>query len=114
MTDTPNTSVVRNEDAERYELILDGVDTDEAETDNAVAGYAAFQESDTHIAFTHTELQEAYQGQGLASRLAEAALADAVARNKVIIPLCPYMARYLERHEIEGARIEWPKRAPRP
>ncbi len=113
MTDSPNTSVVRNEDAERYELILDGVETHEAGTDNAVAGFAAFQESDTHIAFTHTELEEAYRGQGLASRLAETALADAVARGKVIIPLCPYMARYLERHEIEGARIEWPNRAPR-
>ncbi|NYI41009.1 GNAT family N-acetyltransferase [Demequina lutea] len=113
MTDSPNTSVVRNEDAERYELILDGAQTGEAETDHAVAGFAAFHESETHIAFTHTEIDDAYQGQGLGLRLAEAALADAVARDLTIIPLCPYMARYLERHEIEGARIEWPNRAPR-
>jgi predicted GNAT family acetyltransferase len=113
MTDTPNTSVIRNEAAERYELILDAVQTDEAEPENAVAGSAAFHESDTHIAFTHTEVDEAYQGMGLGLRLAEAVVADAVARGLTIIPLCPYIARYLERHEVEGAQIEWPNRAPR-
>jgi predicted GNAT family acetyltransferase len=113
MTDTPNTSVIRNEDAERYELILDDVVAGEAETDIAIAGFAAFHESETHIAFTHTEIDDAYQGQGLGLRLAAVALADAVARDLTVIPLCPYMARYLERHDVEGARIEWPNRAPR-
>lgn len=109
MTDNPNVSVRRNDGAERYELLVDGTDSR-----GAAAGYAAFQESETHIAFTHTEVDEAYQGQGLALRLAAAALADAVSRDRIIIPLCPYMARYLKRHDVEGARVEWPTRAPRP
>jgi len=113
MTEAPNTSVVRNEEATRYEIVVDDGAPDEASTHQRVAGFAAFQESETHIAFTHTEVDDAYKGKGLASRLAETALADAVARDLTIIPLCPYMARYLERHEIEGARIEWPNRAPR-
>jgi predicted GNAT family acetyltransferase len=113
MTDNPNTSVIRNEDAERYELVVDGVEMGEAVADHAVAGFVAFHESETHIAFTHTEIDDAYQGQGLGLRLARAAVADAVARDLTIIPLCPYIARYLERHEIQGARIEWPNRAPR-
>jgi hypothetical protein len=36
-----------------------------------------------------------------------------VARDRIIIPLCPYMERYLKRHHLEGARVEWPNRAPR-
>jgi len=82
--------------------------------DDAVAGFVSFQESETHIAFTHTEVDAEYKGKGLASRLASEAIADAVARDLVIIPLCPYLARYLERHEIDGVRIEWPNRPPRP
>lgn len=108
MTTNPNISVTRNDAAERYEIAVD-----DATPLTAVAGFAAFQASETHIAFTHTEVDDAYQGQGLASRLAAEALTDAVARDLTIIPLCPYMARYLERHEVEGARIEWPNRAQR-
>ncbi len=103
MTDNTAVTVARKDGAERYEILVDG----------AVAGFAAFQESDTHIAFTHTELDDAYQGKGLASQLAGEAIADSVSRDLIIIPVCPYMARYLERHEIEGARIEWPNRPPR-
>lgn len=122
MTDNPNVSVTRNDGAGRYEIaagdaapVTDDAAplTDDAATPTKVAGYTAFQESETHIAFTHTELDDAYQGQGLASQLAAYALADAVSRSLVIIPLCPYIERYLRRHPMEGARIEWPNRAPR-
>ncbi len=115
MADNPNVSVTRNDGAGRYEIAVGDAAplTDDAATPTTVAGYTAFQESETHIAFTHTELDDAYQGQGLASQLAAYALADAVSRNLVIIPLCPYMERYLRRHPIEDARIEWPNRAPR-
>jgi predicted GNAT family acetyltransferase len=91
-------SVTRNDSSSRYELLVDG----------QVAGFAAFLESDTHIAFTHTEVDDAHQGKGLATRLAADALTDAVGRGKTIIPLCPYIARYLRRHEVPGAEIQWP------
>jgi len=103
MSDYRNISVNRNDDSHRYEMTIDGED----------AGYVAFEESDTHIAFTHTEVREAFQGKGVGSHLAGEAIADAVARDLTIIPLCPYMARYLERHDVEGARVEWPNRPPR-
>ncbi len=103
MSDNQNVSVSRNDASGRYNMTVDGEE----------AGFAAFQESETHIAFTHTEVDDAYQGRGLASQLAAYALADAVSRNLVIIPLCPYTERYLRRHEVEGAQIEWPNRAPR-
>lgn len=103
MNDDQNISVSRNDASGRYIMTVDGED----------AGFVAFDESETHIALTHTEVGDAFQGRGLASRLAADVIADAVSRNLTIIPLCPYLARYLRRHPIEGARIEWPNRAPR-
>ncbi|PKQ18003.1 MAG: N-acetyltransferase [Actinobacteria bacterium HGW-Actinobacteria-8] len=96
-------SISRNDASGRYDMTVDGED----------AGFVTFEQSNTHIAFTHTELHDAFQGQGVGSHLAAEALADAASRDLTIIPLCPYMARYLERHPIKGARIEWPNRAPR-
>jgi predicted GNAT family acetyltransferase len=41
------------------------------------------------ILFIHTEVDPAFQGQGLASQLAAGALADAVATGDTIVPYCP-------------------------
>ncbi len=103
MTENLNISVSRNDASGRYNMTVDGEE----------AGFVAFEQSDTHIAFTHTEVFEAFQGKGVGSQLAAESLADAVSRNLVIIPLCPYTERYLKRHDVEGAQIEWPNRAPR-
>lgn len=102
MSDFRNVSVNRNDASERHNLAVDGEE----------AGYVKFEESDTHIAFTHTEVYEAFQGKGVGSDLVAEVLADAVARDRIIIPLCPYVARYLERHDVEGAQIEWPDKKP--
>jgi uncharacterized protein len=93
-------TVTRNDDASRYEI----------RTDDQLAGFAAFETKHGQIRFTHTEIDPAFQGQGLAGKLAEAALTDAAATGDAIVPLCPYIAKYLETHEIAGAEIRWPKR----
>lgn len=98
MTDT---TVLRNAETSRYEI----------RSDDVLAGFAEFDLRPGSIRFLHTEIDPAFQGQGLASRLAAFALADAVASGEAIVPLCPYIAKYLETHEIEGAEIRWPKRA---
>lgn len=97
MTDT---IVTRNDDASRYEITVDGV----------LAGFAEFDLRPGAIRFTHTEVDPAFQGRGLAGILAKAALTDATASGEAIVPLCPYIAKYLETHEIPGAEIRWPKR----
>ncbi len=102
MTDNRNVSITRNDASGRYNMTVDGED----------AGFAQFEQSDTHIAFTHTEVRDAFQGQGVASQLAAEVIADAVARDLTMIPLCAYMARYLKRHDVEGAKVEWPNRPP--
>ena len=91
-------AVGRSASGDRYEITVNGV----------VAGFAAILESETHVAFTHTEVDDAFQGRGLAQRLAAESLADAAASGRTIIPLCPYIARYLRRNEVTGATVEWP------
>uniref|UniRef100_UPI0025C574B0 GNAT family N-acetyltransferase n=1 Tax=Demequina sp. TaxID=2050685 RepID=UPI0025C574B0 len=77
MTEHRRISVARNDASGRYDMTVDG---DEA-------GFAQFEQSETHIAFVHTEVLDAFQGQGVASHLAKEALEDAVSRDRIIIPL---------------------------
>jgi predicted GNAT family acetyltransferase/glutaredoxin len=72
----------------RYELRLDG----------RLIGLAAYRRRDGRIAFTHTEVDESCEGRGCGSRLAAAALDDARRQGLEVVPLCPFVARYVERH----------------
>lgn len=93
-------TVTRNDDASRYEIHLDGT----------LAGFAEFDLRPGAIRFVHTEVDPAFQGRGLAGVLAEQALTDAASRGDAIVPLCPYIAKYLGTHDIPGAEIRWPER----
>ncbi|MGY1551482.1 GNAT family N-acetyltransferase [Microbacterium sp. A588] len=97
MTDEP--TVTRNDEASRYEIHLGGV----------LAGFADFRLRDGEILFTHTEVDPAFQGKGLASILASNALADAVTSGATIVPYCPYIASYLKKNEVAGATVRWPQ-----
>jgi uncharacterized protein len=72
----------------RYELRLDG----------HLIGLAAYRRRDGRIAFTHTEVDESCEGRGFGSRLAAAALEDARRHGLEIVPLCPFIAHYVEQH----------------
>ena len=93
-------TVTRNDEASRYEIHSDGT----------LAGFAEFSRRPGLIRFVHTEIDPAFQGRGLASTLAADALADAVASGDTILPLCPYIAKYLRTHDVPGADIRWPNR----
>ncbi|WP_372966828.1 GNAT family N-acetyltransferase [Microbacterium sp.] len=93
-------TVTRDDAASRYEI----------RSGETLAGFAEFDLRPGAIRFVHTEIDPAFQGQGLAGLLAERALTDATASGEAIVPLCPYIAKYLTTHEIPGAEIRWPKR----
>jgi uncharacterized protein len=80
--------VVEKPEADRYELLLGG----------RVIGFAAYRRRDDRIVFIHTEVDEAYEGHGLGNRLAEAALEDVRGKGLVVVPLCPFIARYIQQH----------------
>ena len=96
-------TVIRNDERSRYEL-RDG--------DDSLAGFAAFRLSEGgRIAFTHTEIDKAFRGRGFGDVIASEALADAARRGEIIVPLCPFIARYLKDHEVPGGIIDWPEEA---
>jgi predicted GNAT family acetyltransferase len=86
MADEPR--VERNSENYRYELFVG----------DRLAGFAQYHDSGNRVVFTHSEIDDAYTGQGLGKALAGGALDDAVARQKVIVPLCPFIAAYLRKN----------------
>ncbi|MCS3843464.1 GNAT family N-acetyltransferase [Microbacterium sp. AK031] len=96
---TDDTTVTRNDEASRYEIRVG----------DTLAGFAKFDQRPGEIRFIHTEVDPAFQGKGLASILAADALADAAASGDTIVPYCPYIAKYLKTHEVDGAEIRWPQ-----
>jgi predicted GNAT family acetyltransferase len=84
----PAATVRRNDARHRYEIEVDG----------KVAGSMVFRPHGDALELVHTEVGEAYQGQGLAAQLARFALDEARRTGQKIIPSCAYVAAYLERH----------------
>ncbi|WP_258805038.1 GNAT family N-acetyltransferase [Pseudarthrobacter sp. NS4] len=48
--------------------------------------------------FYHTVINEEYGGQGLAGRLATAALDETVTAGVGVVPVCPFIKKFLSKH----------------
>ena len=66
--------------------------------DDALAGLAAYRLGEGRIEFIHTEVDPAFQGRGIASRLIGEALADVRRRGLAVWPYCPFVSGYIGRH----------------
>jgi predicted GNAT family acetyltransferase len=90
MTDIDNSRIEIRDDAEEtaYLVLVDGSEVGRAE-------YRAFED---RRVFTHTEVDDAYSGKGLANMLVRFALDDMRQRGVSIVPLCPFFAAYIRRH----------------
>ncbi|MGC7094801.1 GNAT family N-acetyltransferase [Amycolatopsis lurida] len=89
--------VRRDEAGHRYQVFVG----DEA------AGFAEYTEDGNRTVFTHTEIGDEFGGRGLGKVLAAGALDDAVARGRVIVPLCPFIASYLKRNPGYEEHVSW-------
>lgn len=83
-----STEVINNETDQRYEIHVDGT----------LAGFAQYRPRPDARVFTHTEIFDGYEGQGLGGELARAALDDVRSHGIRVRPLCPFIAAYIDRH----------------
>ena len=77
-----------NTAASRFEALLDG----------GLAGFAEYHDRGGRRVFTHTEVDPAFEGQGIGSTLARAALDKARADGVGVVPLCPFIRGWIEKH----------------
>jgi predicted GNAT family acetyltransferase len=73
---------------QRYQILRDG----------HPVGEARYQERPGTIVLTHTGVTPAARGEGVGSRLVAGVLEDIRARGLRVVPLCPFVAAYIERH----------------
>ncbi len=98
MSDDIQTTVHRNDERGRYEIRLG----------DTVAGFTQFR-ADEHgrLVFPHTEIDPAFSGRGLGSILVGGAMADVAARGETVVPVCPFVVKYLHTHDVDGLEVSW-------
>lgn len=90
MTDTPEIKLEETGSKGRYVIRTEG--GEEAEMTFSKAG-------EHMIIIDHTEVPDAFRGQGAGLRLVTRAVEDARASGKKIIPLCPFASAQFRRHK---------------
>ena len=92
----PEVEVARNDEQGRYEAWVGG----------RVAGVTEFELTEHAITFVHTEVDPAFEGQGVGSALAMGALDDALNRgDRRVKVVCPFLRAWVERHPDYAARL---------
>ena len=80
---------VRNDPQKNQYELLDG---------DKVMGRAEYTVSGNAVDITHTEVEDGHEGEGLGSQIAKFALDDIRAQGFQVIPTCPFIADYIEKH----------------
>jgi uncharacterized protein len=82
------TTVTDHSDNGRYEIRVDG----------ELAGFLEYRLRPGLIELVHTEIDEEFEGRGLGSQLISFALDDARERGLSVLPFCPFVNDYIQRH----------------
>ncbi|WP_407290840.1 GNAT family N-acetyltransferase [Stutzerimonas zhaodongensis] len=87
MNDT-NANVRHDETEQRYVLEVGGEQL----------GMAGYQDDGQRRIFTHTEVDPSLEGKGMGSKLVREALEDTRQSGKRIVPVCEFVAAYVNKH----------------
>lgn len=82
-------TVTNNSDRHRYEARADRM---------TLAGFVDYQETNELVVLTHTEVGSAFEGKGIGSTLARAALDDVRERHLKALVICPFIIGWLRGH----------------
>ncbi len=83
-----DTEVADNPDKERFEILAD----------DELAGFVQYDLRDDEIAFTHTQTDDRFRGQGIASHLVQSSLDAARERHLAVLPYCPFVRNWIIEH----------------
>jgi uncharacterized protein len=101
MSAEPEIAVADNPDERRYEIRVEG----------ELAGFAQYRSRPGAITFTHTEIDDRFEGRGLGGKLIAFALDDGRERGLAVIPLCPFVRAYIQRHREYAELVPEDRRA---
>ncbi|MGZ5494215.1 MAG: GNAT family N-acetyltransferase [Thermoanaerobaculia bacterium] len=87
MADSESLSVLNNEAESRFEVEVDGK-----------LSVVEYELTPGKILLTHTGVAPELSGRGIAQQLVTAALEYARSRKLRVVPLCSYVAAFIERH----------------
>jgi uncharacterized protein len=65
---------------------------------DVVAAHVVYRRRPGLLAFIHTEVADAYEGGGVGSVLVRAALDSARAEGAQVLPFCPFVNGWIQRH----------------
>ena len=89
MADIATVTVQDNPEASRYEARDDS---------GVVAGFAEYERHDDRIVFTHTEVDDAFEGRGVGGALVRGALDDVRTTALRVVATCPFVKAWIGKH----------------
>lgn len=80
--------VRENQEKNRFEIWVD----------DEIAGFTEHRGLGSVVSLVHTEIGERFGGQGLATQLIRQTLDDLRERDSQVLPICPFVKAFIEKH----------------
>lgn len=90
------------------QTVTQATDRFQITVDDQTAGFAQFLDREGRRIFFHTEIGEDYGGQGLGGTLVGDAVRQSVDAGLTIVPVCPFVKKYLEQNTEHAGHVEKP------